>query len=166
MREASLHDALNGAVSIEAGDLAILNPTENLPVGIGPWQDGPFQTGRTQNVRTTWTEQGWGHESQRWATFPYSVLDNPARVRSRLSSLSEAERENFGLQLDSWTLSEGHQAERQMFWSAARQNGAQAHGAVIDIPDAVPYTDTVPAYAGGAIAHPGVDIPLGLLYGG
>lgn len=163
MEDLILHEALNGQVSIEAPAIDVVNPTESLPVGIGPWADQPFFTGASQNVRTTWTEQGWGHDSQRWPTYPYSVGDNPARRKSPRSMLTAEQR--TGEDMDSWTLAEGHEAERQGMWASVRRSGAAAHGAVVEIPDAVPYTDMVPAYAGGAVAHPGVDIPLSVLYG-
>lgn len=161
--ELILHEAINGPTSIEAPDLANVNPSESIPVGIGPWADQPFESGASQNVRTTWVEQGWGHDSQRWPTYPFSDGANPARVKSPLSSIPAAERENYGL--DSWTLAEGHDAERQGFWRRYRRSGASTHGAIVNIPDGVPYSDTVPTYGGGAIAHPGVDIPLASLYG-
>ena len=163
LQEALLHEAINGPTPIAAGDLAVVNPSESLPVGIGAPADQPFFSGASQNVRTTWVEQGWGHDSMRWPSYPFSVGDNPARRKSRRSSLPEAQRENFALH--SWVQAEGHQSERQGFWARHRRSGANAHGAIVDIPDAVPYTQTVPTYSGGAVAHPGVDVPLSILYG-
>lgn len=163
LQEALLHEALNGPTPIAAGELAVVNPSESLPVGVGAGNDQPFFSGSSQNVRTTWVEQGWGHDSMRWPAYPFSVGDNPARRKSRRSSLPEAQRENFGV--DSWALAEGHQAERQGIWARLRRSGANSHGAIIDVPDGIPYTQTVPTYSGGAVAHPGVDIPLSILYG-
>lgn len=163
LEDAMLHEAMNGQTPITAHDIAVLNPSESLPVGVGAGNDQPFFSGSSQNIRTTWVEQGWGHDSQRWPAYPFSVGDNPARVHSRRSSIPEAQRENFAI--DAYALAEGHEAERQGIWARMRRSGAAAHGAIIDIPDAVPYTQTVPTYSGGAVAHPGVDIPLSMLYG-
>lgn len=163
LQDELIHEALNGQTSITAPDIAVLNPSESLPVGIGPGADQPFFSGSSQNVRTTWVEQGWGHDSQRWPTYPYSVGDNPARVRSRLSSVPAAQRENFAL--SAYALAEGHEGARQGLWARYRRSGAAVHGAVVNIPDAVPYSDTVPTYSGGAMPHPGVDVPLSMLYG-
>lgn len=163
LQEQLIHEALNGPTPIDAGALAVLNPSESLPVGLGPGNDQPFFSGRTQNVRTTWTEQGWGHDSQRWAYYPYSVGDNPARRRQQRGTLTEASRENFAI--DSYAQAAGNEIERQGIWARLRRSGANVHGAIVPIPDAVPWTDAVPSYGGGAVPHPGVDIPLGDLYG-
>lgn len=161
--ELALHYAISGETSIEAGDLAVVNPTESLPTGVGPWAVQDFESGRSANVRSTWIEQGWGHDSQRWPTYPFSQLDNPARQKSRVSSLSDEQRMNFGL--DGWENAVAHYDERQGIWQRSRRSGANAHGAIVEIPPAVPWTDTVPAYAGGGVPHPGIDIPLATLYG-
>lgn len=163
LQEQLIHEALNGATPIAQSPGAVLNPSESLPVGIGAGNDQPFMSGSSQNVRTTWVEQGWGHDSMRWPAYPYSVGDNPARQRQQRGTLTEASRENFAI--DTYALAAGHEAERQGIWARMRRSGANVHGAIVGIPDAVPYTDSVPAYAGGAVAHPGVDIPLDLLYG-
>lgn len=169
LQDRLIHEAINGPTPIDAPQIAIVNPTESMPTGVGPWLDTPFETGKSQNVRTTWNEGGWGHESQRWPTYPYSVLDNPARVHSRLSSLSAEQRENPMI-LDSWTLATGNEAQRQGLWARVRRSGAQAHSAVVPIPDAVPWTNQVPTYSGGAVSHPGLDapyadVPMADLYG-
>lgn len=157
-----LDDAINGQTSIAAGELAVVNPDEAMPTGLGPGNDQPFETGATQNVRTTWVEQGWGHDSQRWPYYPFSENRNPARRRSPIGKLTDAERTNFAL--DSWDPVIGPEQARQRFFRPFRRSGANAHGAIVPIPGTSSYSDTVPTYGGGAVEHPGVDVPWGDLY--
>lgn len=162
IEEGILHEALNGQVP-NAADSERNTPTStSVPVGTGPFLDTPFFTGRSQNVRTTWNESGWGHDSQRWPTYPYSVGDNPSRRKSPIGSVPSALRENFALL--AYVTANGGDTSMQGLYRATRQQG-NSHGAIISTPQAIPYTDTVPTYGGGAMPHPGLDVPLENLYG-
>lgn len=162
-QEALIHEAINGSTSIRRGPGVVVSLTESLPVGVGPAAVQPFVSGKSSNVRTTWVEQGWGHDSQRWPSYPFSELGNPARRRSPVGKLSDDQRVN--LALHSYEPIFGPDQGRQTWARERRRSGANAHGAIVTFPDPVNYTDTVPSYGGGAVVHPGVDIPLGALYG-
>lgn len=153
-----LHEWINGPTQIEDHGERWVNPSEGIPVGVGPGNVQPYETGATQNVRTHWVEQGWGHDSQPWPAYPFSELDNPARRRQGPRGTDRA-RTNFAL--DSFMPWETE--SREQFWKGQLKISS-AHGAIVPVAPAVPYTEIVPTYGGGAVPHPGVDIPWHEVY--
>lgn len=150
------HGQMNGETPNDTYYQDVVNLEVYGPQGFGDWNVQAFQTGHTQNViLDPAAEQGWGTgPARKWAHFPKVEGVNPDR--------------NMGQHFRNGQLPivAGETAlwDRGLFgWEAqfVPYKHVQPVAPVVPLPVSVPFSATVPTYAGGPVHIPGVDVPIG-----
>jgi hypothetical protein len=159
-----LNEQLAGMTPNGAVEENVVNPTNYGPQGYGNYNaEDRYESGHTQiTTSNPSAEQGWGvGPARRWAHYPIMVLDNPdrnANVHLRNGALP-------------WVTADSSLYERSgLAWE---QQFAQVKNRgpvtpVVNVPQSVPFVNTVPTYGGGDVGIPGVDYPdeAGMMMGG
>lgn len=150
-----LQQVMNGETPNAAYQEDWVNLTIGGPAGFGNWNEQPYFTGHSQIVQANpGAEQGWGvGPARRWAHYPFSQLDNPAR--------------NYRNYLRNGTLDWAFYEQNMLYyrsqlaweqqWDPYKNRGPVTP--VLPVPGSVPHVDTVPTYAGGYTQYTGLDVP-------
>lgn len=151
-----LHEVINGETPNGAYGEEWVNLTIAGNAGFGDWNQQPFFSGHSQIVQANpAAEQGWGvGPARRWAHYPYSVLDNPARNASnhlRMGQLPWSYPEQNYLYYRTQLIWEQQ-------WDAYKQRVPV--NPVVPVAPSVPFSQVVPTYGGGYVNYPGLDVPL------
>ena len=155
--EAWLHEVINGQTPNAAYGEEWVNLTITGLPGYGSFNEQPFFTGHSQIVQANpASEQGWGvGPARRWAHYPFSQLDNPARNAGaghlRMGQLP-------------WAYSEQNMLyyRTQLIWEQQWAPYKQRIPVNPQVPVApsVPFAQVVPTYAGGYVDYAGIDVPM------
>lgn len=152
-----LHEQINGETPNGAYGEAWVNTGIIGPTGIGPYNDeSKYESGHTQIIQSNPSaEQGWGvGPARRWAHYPIEQNVNP--FRNRMIHCRNGELP--------WVYADTalyYRTQLEVEQAAAPYKQRSPVAPVVPVVQSVPFSVTVPTYAGGPITYPGVDYPSG-----